>query len=66
VNYLKNPRFNPAEAKLLIKAERTQKKEVNIKSERVAPDPIEKVQVSWCTERLCKGYIKVRRRAGIG
>ena len=44
-NYLKNPRFDASQAKLLTTANRPQAKDINIKRSPTEIEPIEKVQV---------------------
>lgn len=44
-NYLKNPRFDPSQAKLLVAPSKPASKEINIKRAHTEVDPIKKVQV---------------------
>ena len=44
-NYLKNPRFDPAQAKVLTAPSRPQAKEINVKKPLPQLEPISKVQV---------------------
>lgn len=53
-NYLKNPRFDASQAKLLTSASRAQAKDINIKRSPTDLDPIEKVQVGTYT--YCNDY----------
>lgn len=57
-NYLKNPRFDAAQAQLLTTSSAPQAKEINIKKAAAAMNPIDKVQVSvTCVEHIVEKVI---------
>ena len=55
-NYLKNPRFDASQAKLLTTANRPQAKDINIKRSPTEIEPIDKVQVCEFADTCTLSY----------